>query len=167
MPTHLFIVNRLHPDLYEDLRKRFASDPNVKVTLDRRLGARRMRTAPAAAERRRAERRSRPEVDQKLQTASHTMIVSGSSEAASLREAREWVEGLHDRVGAIRDVLDSCDRLRREVETIKQAHERLRSDVDQAKRELEDIDSAFARALARANNILSRLRGGSPQGPTG
>jgi len=95
------------------------------------------------------------------------MIVSGSSEAASLREAREWVEGLHDRVGAIRDVLDSYDRLRREVETIKQAHERLRSDVDQAKRELEDIDSAFARALARANDILSRLRGGSPQGPTG
>jgi len=167
MPTHLFIVNRLHPDLYEDLRKRFASDPNVKVTLDRRLGARRMRTAPAAAERRRAERRSRPEVDQKLQTASHTMIVSGSSEAASLREAREWVEGIHDRVGAIRDVLDSYDRLRREAEAIKQAHERLRSDVDQAKQELEDIDSAFARALALANDILSRLRGGSTQSPTG
>jgi chromosome segregation ATPase len=167
MPTHLFIVNRLHPDLCEDLRKRFASDTNVKVILDRRLGARRMRTAPAAAERRRAERRSRPEVDQKLQTASHTMIVSGSSEAANLREAREWVEGIHDRVGAIREVLDSYDRLRREVETIKQAHARLRSDVDQAKRELEDIDSAFARALALANDILSRLRKGATQGPTG
>jgi len=167
MPTHLFIVNRLHPDLYEDLRKRFACDQNVGVILDRRLVARRMRTAPAAAERRRAERRSRPEVDQKLQTASHTMIVSGPSEAASLREAREWIEGIHDRVGAIREVLDSHDRLRREAETIRQAHERLRSDVDQAKRELEDIASAFARALALANNILSRLRGGSTQGPTG
>jgi chromosome segregation ATPase len=126
-----------------------------------------MRTAPAAAERRRAERRSRPEVDQKLQTASHTMIVSGSSEAASLREAREWIEGIHDRVGAIRDVLDRHDRLRREAETSKQAHERLRSEVDQARRELEDIDSAFARALALANDLLSRLRGGSTQGPTG
>ena len=166
MPIHLFIVNRLHPDLYEDLRKRFASDTNVKVILDRRLGARRMRTAPAAAERRRAERRARPEVDQKLQTASHTMIVSGPSESASLREAREWVEMIHDRVGAIREVLDSYDRLRREAETIKQAHERLRSDVDQAKRELEDIDAAFARALALANDILSRLRGGSTH-PTG
>jgi len=107
MPTHLFIVNRVQPDLYEDLRQRFASDTNVKVILDRRLGARRMRTAPAAAERRRAERRSRPEVDQKLQTASHTMIVSGSSEAANLREAREWVEGIHDRVGAIREYRES------------------------------------------------------------
>lgn len=95
------------------------------------------------------------------------MIVNGSSEAASLREAREWIEGMHDRVGAIRDVLDSYDRLRREAETIKQAHERLRSDLDQAKRELEDIASAFARALALGNDILCRLRGGSTQGPTG
>jgi len=94
------------------------------------------------------------------------MIVSGPSESASLREAREWVEMIHDRVGAIREVLDSYDRLRREAETIKQAHERLRSDVDQAKRELEDIDAAFARALALANDILSRLRGGSTH-PTG
>jgi len=167
MPTYLYIVNRVHPDLYEDLRKRFARDTNVSVILDRRLRARRMRTAPAAAERRRAERRSRPEVDQKLRTAAHTMIVNGSSEAASLREAREWIEGIHDRVGAIRDVLDRHDRLRREAETSKQAHERLRSEVDQARRELEDIDSAFARALALANDILSRLRGGSTQSPTG
>ena len=166
MPTHLFIVNRVHPDLYEDLRKRFASDTNVKVILDRRLGARRTRTAPAAAERRRAERRSRPEVDQKLQSASHTMIVRGPSEAASLCEAREWIEVIHDRVGAIRDALEAHDRLRREAEAIKQAHERLRSEVDRAGRELENIDSAFARTLALANDILSRLRGGSTR-PTG
>src|SRR5882672_10850142 len=153
MPTHLFLVNRLHPDLYEDLRKRFASDPNVKVTLDRRLGARRMRTAPAAAERRRAERRSRPDVDEKLRTASHT-IVSEPSEASSLREVREWIEVLYDRVGAIRDALDGHDRLRREAETIAQAHERLRSEVDRARRELEDIDAAFTRALALANDLL-------------
>ena len=166
MPTHLFIVNRVHPDLYEDLRKRFASDTNVKVIFDRRLGARRTRTAPAAAERRRAERRSRPEVDQQLQTASHTMIVRGPSEAASLCEAREWIEVIHDRVGAIRDALEAHDRLRREAEAIKQAYERLRSEVDRAGRELEDIDSAFARTLALANDILSRLRGGSTR-PTG
>ena len=37
MPTYLYIVNRVHPDLYEDLRKRFARDTNVSVILDRRL----------------------------------------------------------------------------------------------------------------------------------
>jgi chromosome segregation ATPase len=166
MPIHLVIVNRLHPDVCEDLRARFAGDTNVRVILDRRLGARRRRTAPAAAERRRAERRSRPDVDEKLRTASHT-IVSEPSEASSLREVREWIEVLYDRVGAIRDALDGHDRLRREAETIAQAHERLRSEVDRARRELEDIDAAFTRALALANDLLSRLRSEASPSHTG
>ena len=74
MRRNLFVVSRRHPDLYEYLRERFASDTAVEVILDRRLAQRRQRQTPYDTERRRADRRRRPEVEMELQTRSHAII---------------------------------------------------------------------------------------------
>lgn len=74
MGRNLFIVSRRHPDLYEYLRERFASDSSVEVILDRRISQRRASQGRQAVERRRAERRRRPEVEIELQTRSHAII---------------------------------------------------------------------------------------------
>lgn len=74
MGRNLFVVSRHHPDLYAYLRERFASDPAVEVILDRRLTMRRQRAVPPDTERRRADRRSRPEVEVELRTHSHAII---------------------------------------------------------------------------------------------
>jgi hypothetical protein len=74
MRRNLFVVSRRHPDLYEYLRERFASDPAVEVILDRRIGQRRQNVAVSVTERRRAERRKRPEVEIELQNRSHAII---------------------------------------------------------------------------------------------
>lgn len=74
MGRTLFIVSRQHPDLYAYLRERFATDTAVEVILDRRLGQRRQRAAVTEVDRRRSERRIRPEVEIELQTRSHAII---------------------------------------------------------------------------------------------
>jgi hypothetical protein len=74
MGRNLFVVSRRHPDLYQYLRERFASDSAVEVILDRRVAQRRQQQATHEPERRRAERRRRPEVELELQTRSHAII---------------------------------------------------------------------------------------------
>jgi len=74
MARTLFVVSRRNPDLYQYLRERFASDPAVEVILDRRVAQRRQRRLPVDAERRRADRRQRPEVETELQSHSHAII---------------------------------------------------------------------------------------------
>jgi hypothetical protein len=74
MARNVFVVSRRHPDLYEYLRERFASDQAVEVILDRRIGQRRRARRPPDTERRRADRRSRPEVEAELETRSHAII---------------------------------------------------------------------------------------------
>ena len=75
MGRTLFIVSRQHPDLYTYLRERFATDTAVEVILDRRVGQRRQREEPAPTEdRRRADRRARPEVELELRSRSHAII---------------------------------------------------------------------------------------------
>src|SRR3989442_5527247 len=97
----------------------------------------------------------------------HTRCGRDWSSDVCSSDLHEWIDVLYDRVGAIRDALDGHDRLRREAEAIAQAHERLRSEVDRARRELEDIDAAFARALMLANDLLSPLpREASPSHTT-
>jgi hypothetical protein len=74
MGRTLFIVSRQHPDLYAYLRERFAADTAVEVILDRRVRQRRQQDARPELERRRAERRTRPEVEVELTTRSHAII---------------------------------------------------------------------------------------------
>src|SRR2546425_13366688 len=79
-PARLLIVARPHADLYEYLHTRFSDDANVTVIRDRRLAPRRRRPVPAAAERRRAERRCRGDVDEQLQ--GHALAVVAAPAAA-------------------------------------------------------------------------------------
>jgi hypothetical protein len=74
MGRTLYIVSRDHRELYAYLRERFSGDDVVEVILDRRVAQRRQRHTPYATERRRADRRSRPEVDMELQIRSHAII---------------------------------------------------------------------------------------------
>ncbi|HYS17154.1 MAG TPA: hypothetical protein VET45_09550 [Candidatus Binatia bacterium] len=164
--TRLLIVARPHPDLYEYLRARFCDDANVTVILDRRLATRRRRPVPAAAERRRTDRRSQPEVDTQLRA--HSLaIVAAPSAAAAPRDVRQWLDAIQSCVAGIRTALDDRDRLEREADAIKRENERLRADVDWSRKRLEEVDVNLARAVAMANDALARLRDGPAQGPTG
>src|SRR2546422_7305606 len=86
-PARLLIVARPHADLYEYLHARFSDDANVTVILDRRLAPRRRRPVPAAAERRRAERRWQGDVDGQVQ-AHAPAVVAGPAATAPPPEAR-------------------------------------------------------------------------------
>ncbi len=61
----VFIVSRDEPGLYHDIVQNFANEP-VQIILDRRTGERRRRRAEPGAERRRADRRARPSIDEDL-----------------------------------------------------------------------------------------------------
>jgi hypothetical protein len=61
----LFIVSRGEPELYRDLGRKFA-DEAAEVILDRRVGERRRQRLSYPAERRRADRRARPSIDEDL-----------------------------------------------------------------------------------------------------
>jgi hypothetical protein len=70
----VFVVSRDHRDLYAYLSERFSTDTAVEVVLDRRVAERRQRDAPHDVDRRRSDRRRRPEVDAELQVRSHAII---------------------------------------------------------------------------------------------
>jgi hypothetical protein len=56
------------------LTERFATDSAVEVILDRRVLERRKQRETDGLERRRADRRQRPEVEEELQTRSHAIL---------------------------------------------------------------------------------------------
>ncbi len=168
----MFIVARRHPELYDYLSTRFADDPNVTVVLDRRLAPRRRRALPAAAERRRVDRRSRPDVDEQLRTTSLAVVTASSGTAAApASEARQWVEAMHRGVKAVRGALDEHERLQleaqsikqdnerfqREAKALKQENERLRAEIDRSRRVLAELDAGLSRAIEVVTDLRSRL----------
>jgi hypothetical protein len=158
----MFIVARSHTELYEYLNAQFVDDATVRVVLDRRQAPRRRRALPAAAERRRVDRRSRPEVDERLRATS-LAIVTASDAVPPRSEARQFVETMQRGVAAIRGALDERDRLRQESLAIKQENEQLRADMDLSWKELAEVDSTIARAIEIATDFRARLRGGPGQ----
>ena len=106
----MFIVARRHPELYDYLSAQFADDPTVTVVLDRRLASRRRRALPAAAERRRIDRRWRPEIDEQLRATPLAIVTAATTaepgRGAPASEARQWVEALHRGVKAVHSALD-------------------------------------------------------------
>jgi hypothetical protein len=74
MARNVVVVSRHHPDLYVYLRAKFAEDADMAVILDRRLAERRREQAPTDTERRRRDRRSRPEIDVQLRARSHVIV---------------------------------------------------------------------------------------------
>jgi septal ring factor EnvC (AmiA/AmiB activator) len=183
--TQMFIVARRHPELYDYLSTRFADDPNVTVVLDRRLTPRRRRALPAAAERRRVDRRARPEVDEQL-CATSLAVVTASSAAAAVpvpvpaNEARQWVESMQRGVNAVRSALEAHERLQAEAQSIKQDHdrfqhqaqalqqenERLRAEIDRARKELAGLDAGISHAIEVVTDLHSRLNKELDRDPT-
>ena len=69
----LFIVARDQPDLWHHLKRDFAEE-EVQVILDRRRGDRRQRVEAQEPERRRADRRRQPSVDNNLRYRSFVIV---------------------------------------------------------------------------------------------
>ena len=63
---YLLLVTRNQPDLWHYLKNNLAGDEKVEVILDRRRGERRQRVQPHEPERRQADRRHHPSVDNDL-----------------------------------------------------------------------------------------------------
>jgi len=74
MARHLFIVARHDPYLADYLRERFSGESNVQVLLDRRRAERRRTDSATVPDRRRGQRRSRPEADDDLRLKSHAFV---------------------------------------------------------------------------------------------
>jgi len=74
MVRQLCIVSRQHPELFAYLRQRFADDEALSMILDRRLGQRRQQRTSVEHEQRARQRRSRPDVDERLRVHSHVII---------------------------------------------------------------------------------------------
>jgi hypothetical protein len=70
MARYLFIVSMQDPALHDELLQRFSDDPNAEVILDRRRAERRQAEIPGEIlgllERRQADRRRRPGVNEEL-----------------------------------------------------------------------------------------------------
>jgi hypothetical protein len=73
-PRYVFIVSRFDPALFEYLREHFADAAEVQVILDRRRAERRRHALTVTPERRRADRRTRPEIDRRLASESHVFL---------------------------------------------------------------------------------------------
>jgi septal ring factor EnvC (AmiA/AmiB activator) len=172
--TQTFIVARRHPELYDYLSARFADDPNVTVVLDRRLATRRRRALPAAAERRRVDRRLRPDVDQQLRATSLAVVTASSATAtaaAPASEARQWAESMHRGIKAVQGALDAHEQLQVEAQSVKREHdrlqhraqaleqenERLRAQIDHSRKELAELDARLSRAIEVVTDLHSRL----------
>lgn len=65
---HLFVISRQQPQLYGYVRENFALEPDVEIIIDRRVAGRRQLSQVPRVERRRRDRRSRPEVDEQIQS---------------------------------------------------------------------------------------------------
>jgi hypothetical protein len=74
MGRELFIVSRDRADLYRYLSQTFADVKDVEVVWDRRAGERRRDTATSTPDRRRAERRTRPSVEEDLKKVGYAFI---------------------------------------------------------------------------------------------
>jgi hypothetical protein len=74
MARHLFIVSRHHVRMHAYLQERFQGDDKVELILDRRMAQRRSSVGAHDDERRRSDRRARPELDIELRARSHVII---------------------------------------------------------------------------------------------
>jgi hypothetical protein len=74
MSEDILVVARTQQGLYEYLCQDFAEDPDVRVVIDRRRGERRQRGEIWTAERRQNERRTRPALEQKLQSVGFAIV---------------------------------------------------------------------------------------------
>src|SRR5438876_8826767 len=93
-PGLLFVVSRHAPKQYEYLKRVFANDKRVIVILDRRVGERRKTSSAPAGERRRADRRSSPAVDDQVRRRGWAMMRVELSEASPAATGGESVKSI-------------------------------------------------------------------------
>jgi len=74
MAEHLFIVARREPQLFRYLWQEFAAEPEVTVIVDRRQRERRGGAKAPAPDRRRAERRRRGDIAQRLVSLGYAFV---------------------------------------------------------------------------------------------
>jgi hypothetical protein len=72
--SHLFIVSRLETDLFEYLSREFASEDDVRVIFDRRLGERRRSGAAHDLERRHGDRREQSHVSRQISSLGYAFV---------------------------------------------------------------------------------------------
>lgn len=70
----LFVVSRDALKRYEGLKRAFSDQEAVEVVLDRRRGERRRLNGTKQPDRRRADRRSRPEIDSELKSIGYSVV---------------------------------------------------------------------------------------------
>lgn len=74
MIAHLFIVSRLEPQLFEYLSREFASEDDVRVILDRRVGERRRSAGTHDVERRQGDRRTLAHVPRQINSLGYAFV---------------------------------------------------------------------------------------------
>lgn len=79
-PRVIYVVARTESALYDRLRRNFSDVDAIGVVLDRRVGPRRRRSAPSAAERRRGDRRSRGPVDARVRLVGYAVVRTRAGE---------------------------------------------------------------------------------------
>jgi hypothetical protein len=72
--AHLFIVSRVEPQLFDYLAREFASEDDVQVILDRRIGERRKSTRTRPVERRQADRRTLAHVPRQIGSLGYAFV---------------------------------------------------------------------------------------------
>lgn len=77
MALMLFIVSREDPALYRLLKEEFADEPDVQVILDRRARERQPDASASGDDARAAERRCRPEIDERLHSLGWAIVHPG------------------------------------------------------------------------------------------
>jgi hypothetical protein len=75
MPRYLFIVAKDHPELLSHLERDFVGEDGVEVVLDRRRADRRRENAAApGGDRRGADRREHPPIQQELAALNFALV---------------------------------------------------------------------------------------------
>ena len=72
--AHLFIVSRREPQLFEYLAREFASEDDVRVIFDLRLGERRKGGGSHDVERRQADRRAQSHVSRQINSLGYAFV---------------------------------------------------------------------------------------------
>jgi hypothetical protein len=72
---HLLVVARHRRELYDEIKRAFAGQETVQVTLDRRVNQRRQGKNALGLDRRRNERRSRSAVDEQLRAIGWSLVL--------------------------------------------------------------------------------------------
>ena len=103
------------------------------------------------------ERRSRPDVDEQLRATSLAVVTAPSAARRPARPA-SGSETMQRGVPSIRGALDERDRLQQEALAIHQENEWLRAEMDRSWKELAEVDSSIARAIAIVSDLRTRLR---------